>query len=270
MSTLKLWSNRIKHLFYLRLTSKQFLTAYSAKYDLRFRFSIKDGVGKDIYCKFGVYSEDYITDYLLKEIGVKDEDFIIDIGANIGWYSLTLSSAAAPTIFSFEPDALNFSLLHQNAELNNKTNIRLFNVAVSNENGTKTLFLYKDHNLGRHSLIQHQKSKKSIEVTTVKLDDVLVTEEMNTQRIKLMKLDIEGFEYMALLGATEALKRCDNLLLEFSPDLMKKIGQEPMDCIRLIQNTGFKIQRIDPSGLAEPDFEQIIRNNEQVNFFCRK
>ena len=270
MLRFRLWANRLKHLFYRAFTNKQFLTAYCEKYDLKFRFFIKDGVGKDIYYKFGVYSEDHITSYLLNTIGIHKDDFIVDIGANIGWHSLTLSSKETPTVFSFEPDPFNFNLLRQNKEINNKTNVRLFNVALSNENGTKTLYLYRDHNLGRHSLIQQQKSVKSTEVTTVRLDTLLEREGMSNRRIKLIKIDVEGFEYTAMLGATEALKRCDYLLTEFTPDMMRKINQEPMDYINLLKDVGFNIQLIDHNGLHKPDFDTIINNNQQANFFCSR
>ncbi|HVK47201.1 MAG TPA: FkbM family methyltransferase [Pseudobacter sp.] len=270
MSRFRLWGNRLKHLFYRVFTNKQFLTAYCDKYDLKFRFFIKDGVGKDIYYKFGVYSEDHITNYLLNTIGINNDDFIIDIGANIGWHSLTLSSQAKPTIFSFEPDPFNYNLLSQNRELNNKTNVRLFNVALSNENGTHTLYLYKDHNLGRHSLIQQQKSVKSTEVKTVRLDSLLEQEGMSTRRIKLIKIDVEGYEYMAMLGAKESLKRTDYLLTEFTPDMMRKINQDPADYISLLKDAGFTIRQIEEDGLHTPDFDTIIRNNQQVNFFCSR
>lgn len=270
MLRFRLWQNRLKHLFYRIFTNKKFLTAYCEKYDLKFRFFIKDGVGKDIYYKFGVYSEDHITNHLLNTIGIHNEDFIVDIGANIGWHSLTLSSKASPTVFSFEPDPFNFNLLKQNKETNNKTNVKLFNVALSNENGTKTLYLYRDHNLGRHSLIQQQKSVNSTEVTTVRLDDLLEREGMGNRRIKLIKIDVEGFEYMAMLGAKESLKRTDYLLTEFTPDMMRRIDQDPRDYINLLKDSGFKIQQIDQRGLHTPDFENIFANNQQVDFFCSR
>ncbi|MBO9636139.1 MAG: FkbM family methyltransferase [Chitinophagaceae bacterium] len=266
----RLWLNRAKHLFYRGFTNKQFLTANCEKYDLKFNFFIKDGVGKDIYYKYGVYSEDHITNYLLNTIGIRNEDFIVDIGANIGWHSMTLSSSAAPTVFSFEPDPFNFNLLSQNKEINNKTNVKLFNVALSNENGKKTLYLYKDHNLGRHSLIQQQKSVRSTEVTTVRLDNLLEKEGMDQRRIKLIKIDVEGFEYMAMLGAKESLKRTDYLLTEFTPGMMRKIDQDPKDYIDLLREAGFKIQTIDQNGLHTPDFDHILDNNQQVDFFCSR
>lgn len=262
--------NRWKHLFYRFLTNKKILTATCDKYDLKFKFFIKDGVGKDIYYKYGVYAEDHITTYLLNNLNISNDDFIIDVGANIGWHSFTLSSQAKPVIFSFEPDPFNFSLLKQNKEINNMTNVRLFNLALDNESGEKTLYLYKDHNLGRHSMIQHQKSVKSTGITTVRLDDLLKKEGMDNRRIKLIKIDIEGFEYAAMQGAKEALQRTDYLLTEFTPEMMRKIGQDPMDYIRLLEDAGFKLMQINNSGLHKPDLEQILANNQQVDLLCSR
>ncbi|MGH8579179.1 MAG: hypothetical protein ACREVK_03315, partial [Gammaproteobacteria bacterium] len=78
----------MKHLFYRFIAHKKFLVAACPKYGLKFKFFIRDGVGRDIYYKYGVYCEDFITDYLLKRLDLRDEDLVIDIGSNIGWYSL--------------------------------------------------------------------------------------------------------------------------------------------------------------------------------------
>ena len=266
----KLLSNRLKYLFYQLFTNKRILTGNTEKYNLKFMFFINDGLGKDIYYKHGVYAEDYITSYLLRTIDVQDDDFIIDIGANIGWYSLVLSHKHHPDVFSFEPDPSNFSLLKKNIELNNKTNIRLFSSAVSNNKGTSEFYIYKSFNLGRHSLIQQKNSIRSIEVQTIRLDDLLAEKNMSERSIKFIKIDIEGSEYNAMQGALKALQRCKYLLTEFTPGMMKRINQEPRDYINLLVNAGFILQVITPSGLQQVDFDQIIERNSQVNIFCHR
>jgi FkbM family methyltransferase len=270
MSKLTLRVNHVKHLLYRAFTTKKVLTAYCEKYDLRFRFFIRDGVGRDIYYKRGVYSEDFITSFLLENLDISDDDLIIDIGANIGWYSLTLSHTKRPTIFSFEPEPFNFSLVSQNVELNNRKNVKLFNMALGNEIGTQTLFIYKKYNLGRHSLIQQRNSIDKVEVPIMKLDKLLADEHMDKRPVKLIKIDIEGFEYNAMLGARECLQRCEYLLSEFTPDMMQQINQDPMDYIRLIREAGFTIYQIDEQGLSTPDFEKTIRDKEMLNLFCRR
>jgi len=270
MPRLKLVANRFKHLFFRFFTTRRVLTAHCEKYDLRFRFSINDGLGRDIYYKYGVYSEDSITTFLQQEMNIQDDDFIIDIGANLGWYSLVFSVQQRPTIYAFEPDALNFSLLKENVELNKKPNVQLFNKAVGDKAGVLTFYLYKGYNLGRHSFIQQKNSVGTVEVETVRLDDFLKEKNMDKKRIKFIKIDIEGFEYSAMQGAVECLERCDYLLTEFTPGMMKQIDQNPMDYIHLLKDNDFTIYSITDAGLSQPDFDNIINNNLQVNLFCRK
>ncbi len=265
-----LFINHLKHIFFSVFTTKKTLIAYSEKYNLRFKFHIKDGVGRDIYYKKGVYSEDYITHFLLKEIGIRDNDLIVDIGANIGWYSLVLSSGSKPQVLSFEPDPFNFSLLQDNIKLNKKDNIQPFNKAVSDQPGTMTLYLYKNYNLGRHSAIRQRNSIGSEEVETIQLDGFLENKGLGDKKIRLIKIDIEGYEFAAMSGAKAALQRTEYLMTEFSPGMMKEINHDPMAYIQLIKDSGLDPMVIDEKGLSNPDYEAIINSGIQVNLFCRR
>jgi FkbM family methyltransferase len=270
MSSAKLFGNHLKHIFYSVFTNKKTLEAYSEKYNLKFRFHIKDGLGKDIYYKKGVYAEDHITSFLLETIGIKDDDLIIDIGGNIGWYSLVLSYKNKPLVLAFEPDIFNFSLLKNNVALNKKDNIRIFNVALSNKPGKMTLYLYKKHNLGRHSFIRQRNSIGTAEVETIQLDSFLKDQGLSVRRIKLIKIDIEGYEFAAMSGAQQSLSHTDYLMTEFSPGMMKEIKQDPMEYINYIKSFGFTPMVISEAGLSKPDFDSIISNDTQVNLFCSK
>ena len=270
MSSAKLFTNHLKHIFFSVFTNKKTLVAYSEKYDLKFRFHIKDGLGKDIYYKKGVYAEDHITSFLLENIGIKDDDLIIDIGGNIGWYSLVLSYKSKPLVLAFEPDIFNFSLLKNNVALNKKDNIRIFNLALSDTPGTMTLYLYKKHNLGRHSFIRQRNSVGTAEVETIQLDSFLKKQGLADRRIKLIKIDIEGYEFAAMSGARQSLAHTEYLMTEFSPGMMKEVNHNPIDYINYIKGFGFTPWVISEKGLSAPDFEEIIRNNTQVNLFCSK
>jgi FkbM family methyltransferase len=270
MSSVKLFGNYLKHIFFSVFTNEKTLVAYSEKYNMKFRFHIKDGGGRDIYYKKGVYSEDYITSFLLEKIGINDDDLIIDIGGNIGWYSLVLSYMSKPLVLAFEPDAFNFSLLKNNVALNKKDNIRVFNLGVSDTPGKMTLHLYKKYNQGRHSFIRQRNSVGTAEVETVQLDGFLKEQGLEERKIKLIKIDIEGYELAAMSGAKHSLSQTEYLLSEFSPGMMKEINHDPMDYINHIRSFGFTPWVISELGLAKPDFDEIIRSNTQVNLFCRK
>jgi FkbM family methyltransferase len=269
-SRYRLSFNRLKHLFYRFIVHKKFLVADCPKYGLKFKFFIRDGVGRDIYYKYGVYSEDFVTDYLLKNLDLRNGDLLIDIGSNIGWYSLVLSSQARPTVLSFEPDPLNFSLLKDNIELNGRQNIRGFNLAVDKEESVKTLHLYKSYNLGRHSFIPHEKSTASVEVKTVVLDKFLQELGLEGKPVKFLKIDIEGYEYPALLGAERTLQSTAVVLSEFSPSAMKTIEQDPMDLIRYLQNLGFTPAHFEQSGLSACDFASMIQSQDVFNLLWRR
>ena len=71
-------------------------------------------------------------------------------------------------------------------------------------------------------------------------------------------------------AAKQTMQRASYLLTEFSPNMMKDIGQDPMDYINLLREAGFKLKLIDESGLSEPDFATIIRENQQVNLIGTK
>ncbi len=259
-----LFLNRIKYLFY-KLSGKKYLIVRSEPYDISMKFLLRDGSCKDIYYKQGVYSEDYINRWLVEHLNIKDDDLIIDIGANAGWYSLVLSVDQKPTILAFEPDKENYELLTGNLQMNGRTNVKTYNKAVSDHEGVLTLHLYKGYNPGRHSFIKQKNSIGTAEVPIVPLDDFLEKEGYGNRKVKLIKIDIEGYELTALKAATKLLSRTKYILAEFSPYLMRDIGQNPMDMIDLLHESGFNLKMINEYGLHKPDFQKIISENQQVN-----
>jgi len=261
--------NRFKYILH-RLSGKRYLVARSEPYNLDMKFLIRDGSLKDVYYKRGVYGEDYITRWLINNLGISNDDLIIDIGANVGWYSLVLTGNAKPTVLAFEPDKENFDLLTENIKRNNRTTVKAYNKAVSDREGTLTLHIYKGYNPGRHSFIKQKNSVGTAEVPIVPLDNFLESEGYGSRPVKFIKIDIEGYEYTALKAARKLLSRTDFILTEFSPYMMRDAGQEPIDYINLLQEAGFNLREIDEKGLHKPDFEKIISENRQVNLLGSK
>jgi FkbM family methyltransferase len=263
----RLFLNRIKHFFFRVTFFKKHLVAYSKPYDIKVKFAIADGLGRDIYYKFGYYSEDFITRFLLNNINLQKGDLVIDIGANLGWYSLVLAHNRQVEVIAFEPEPSNFALLQENIALNNCTTAKAFNKAVGDKEATLQLHLYKSYNPARHSFIKQKNSIGIVDVPVVNLDTFLLSQGDFKRSIKLLKIDIEGYEFTALQNAGESLARTQNIITEFSPDLMKASGQNPVDYINLLVNAGFILQEVDNDGLHIPDFETIINQNRQVNLW---
>ncbi|MGH8520593.1 MAG: FkbM family methyltransferase [Gammaproteobacteria bacterium] len=132
------------------------------------------------------------------------------------------------------------------------------------------MYLYKSYNLGRHSFIPHEKSTGSVEVKTVVLDKFLQEVGFGGKPVKFLKIDIEGYEYPALLGAEKTLRNTSAVLSEFSPSAMKTIEQDPMDLVRYLQNLGFTPAHFEQSGLSACDFESMIKSQNVFNLLWRR
>src|SRR5258705_2483940 len=77
----------------------------------------------------------------LPEYRLKAGDTILDIGAHIGCFTLLAASKVTEgRVFSFEPSAGTFEFLAQNVRSNNLTNVKIFRVVVSANNGTAALY----------------------------------------------------------------------------------------------------------------------------------
>lgn len=240
-----------------------FLTAHLTELDLRFRVKTEDVVGRHIY-KYHIH-EPRLTAFLMRRLTLSPGDVVIDIGANIGWYSVLLNRLAPEgvAVFSFEPDPLNFELLRRNIELNDTTRVEAIQQALAADEGIMTLYRHDSNNLGRHSLLQLQDGH-TVEVQTTTLDHFWEIRGLGERTPRFIKIDVEGYELFALRGAERVLQRCPELLCEFSPEYMRKGGIDPADLVTLLTGHGFLPHLITDAGLeptdpaALPDIDQVI------------
>ena len=107
--------------------------------------------------------EEFETE-IVKKI-IKSGDIVLDIGANIGYYTLIFAKLVGNSgkVFSFEPEPTNYELLQKNIMINEYTNVDFFRKAVSNSNQTTKLFL-DEKNKGGHTLIDKIDARTSIEI----------------------------------------------------------------------------------------------------------
>lgn len=71
------------------------------------------------------------------------------------------------------------------------------------------------------------------------LDQFLVKNDIDLTKVKFSKIDIEGYDYIALLGAFDVLGHIKFLISEFAPEHMKKGGVEPSALINLLEKKSF-------------------------------
>ena len=151
-------------------------------------------------------------------------DTFIDIGANIGYYTVVASKVVGDTgrVIAFEPDPVSFALLKRNVEENDCRNVTLLQKALSNSPGTLKLFL-NESNKGAHRIFDRSGELNFVEVEAMRLDDYL---EDHPGRVDLIKIDTEGAEGLILQGMRETLRQHQevNVLMEFAPMLLNDSG----------------------------------------------
>lgn len=129
---------------------------------------------------------------------LKNGGVFIDIGANIGLYSLTAAKLEGVSVLAFEPYLPAFKILTENIYLNSFKNIESINKAIGREAKESKLYYNElESNLGMVSEFPSEFTTQQ-SVDFVSLDDYL---EVNKRgKISYIKIDIEGGEYNALLG----------------------------------------------------------------------
>jgi len=129
---------------------------------------------------------------LMKIAGIKNVLTVVDIGANVGFFSLMCSDLfPSCKIFSVEPIKNTFNCLGKNVHGNK--NIRIFNYAISNFNGTAKMTF--DKNDSAVSMLNYESG--NIQVNAKTLDDL--TDDNNLTGIDILKIDVETFENLVLL-----------------------------------------------------------------------
>lgn len=229
----------IKYFVCRYLLRKQYLVAHAKKYSNKLKFKIEDTVGRRIY-KNGSY-ESELSDFINNYLQFNEGDVALDIGANIGWYSLLLDRKmpVGCQIYAFEPDPLNYQLLMFNIQLNGVSKVRAIKNALSNKKEIKKLYRYSNRNLGRHSLLNIN-TGDFVEVEALVLDDFLQEINIDFNKVKFAKIDIEGYEYFALSGALKVLESINCLISEFVPRYLEHGSVDPVLLINLLEGKGFK------------------------------
>ncbi len=147
--------------------------------------------------------------YLLSFIKIKNKDIkiVLDIGANIGNFSI-LSNMLYPKskIYSFEPIPQTFSILEQN--VSNLKNINIFNMAIGEKTGKQKMSFDEDSSgLSRFS-------SKGTEVEVSSLDDFIELKRISN--IDILKIDTETFESFVLKGAKKSLAKTKYICIEIT------------------------------------------------------
>lgn len=181
------------------------------------------------------------------------DDLFVDVGANVGSYSIWAAELGAEVI-AFEPAADTFSLLAENVALNGY-DVTMIQAAVGARCGTVRFTEGRD-------TVNHIDARGAIETPLVTIDSVI-----KDRIVDGMKIDVEGFEIDVLRGCEQALTehRIKLIQLEWNETSEAAVGTDRKPVADLLSMYGYRLYRPDPEGVLVP----IADLSYGSDIFCR-
>lgn len=189
----------------------------------------------------GLYEKDMVTTF--KSL-LTANSVCVDVGANEGYFSVIASRIVGPggRVVAVEPQSRVLPILDKNIKLNRADNIKVHQVVISDENGTAEIHLEPDNNTGSSGLYRTTRYRVPSEtVGMITLSALL--DQNGIDGVDLMKMDIEGGEYEAILGSREVFKsrRVRRLALELHPVILRRRGLDPSAITSFLSASGYKL-----------------------------
>jgi FkbM family methyltransferase len=198
--------------------------------------------GKGLWCSVGGLEYEPEMRDALSLLG--PGGVFVDVGANVGVYTLHAARRVGPSgkVFFFEPTMETYERTCENVRLNGFANIKGFQKAVADQEGTVDFMVCESNNsnyIGTGLL--SEESRESVEVRTVPVDtiDALAARE-NLEKADLIKIDAEGAETLVMKGAV-------NLLRKSRPSVLFESGfvGSPLSERAFLKEEGYKLYRLE-------------------------
>jgi FkbM family methyltransferase len=189
----------------------------------RFRCDLRDLVQSRIYY-FGVW-EPRLT--ALVEQRLQPGDVFVDVGANVGYFSLLAAHRVGPAgaVVAIEASPRVAAMLRSNVALSRAENVRVLNVAASDRHGTVPIYAGPPGNVGTTSLHADHGGRYETDVTAAPLTTLIEPSELG--RVRLVKIDVEGAELPILeniLEHIDAFSAQVEIVAEISPEALRDAG----------------------------------------------
>lgn len=214
----------------------------SDNWGMRFTYYPYDSENLEVVTK----KEFYKPELLAMRKLVNKGDTVVDLGANIGMFSVYLGKEIGDTgkLYAFEPVRDTYWRMMENLSLNRSNNVTTYQQAVSNKIGKAKMNIFPAgygawNTFGKPTFGKIKPvSTELVEVTTI---DTFVAKN-KLRSIDFLKIDVEGFELDVLEGAKKSLKNglVKYLSFEISEIPLKGAGRRPDDVFSFLKELGYK------------------------------
>jgi FkbM family methyltransferase len=174
---------------------------------------------------------------------LREGDIFIDVGANEGFFSIVASKAvgSAGRVIAIEPQSRLQEVLARNIRENGALNIDVLQRVISDAPGVATLSISPDMNTGSSGVFRTTRyAVPTQDVLQTTLEGLLKLLSLRT--VRLMKMDIEGFEYEAILGSRQAFRSgvVEYFALELHPTILDRRGKSEKEIVEFLNECGYR------------------------------
>lgn len=187
-------------------------------------------------------------------------DLFIDVGSNIGYLTALGAGRVGKNggVYSFEPSQREFERLKRLAALNREYDIQCFNVACGDRESELEMNISSA--FGWNTLVpnwmRNDVYEKTVKVNVVPLGDFLLKRIHLPERIKLIKIDVEGYEYYVLKGLLKLFQVArPPIVCEITPRGNAFLGIKLEAIDSLMKENGYQ-----PAYLINPRFSMDLKN----------
>ncbi|MEU7132956.1 FkbM family methyltransferase [Streptomyces sp. NPDC046261] len=222
-----------------------------AQFGARFEVLTSDLIQRYIYM-FGVW-EPHMTYWLRRQL--RPGDTFIDVGANIGYFSVLASRLVGDEgqVVAIEASPDTHQNLLRQVQLNACRNIRAVNAAVSDKRETLAFALASSHNLGANSIVPYAgRAEATFRIEARPLVEMLSPAEITNARV--IKIDVEGAEGSVVRGMVpllDQLRPDAEITIEVTPDRMAQLGDSAEELLATMRDHGFHTYRLANDYAAE-------------------
>ena len=192
----------------------------------------------------------------------------LDIGACFGYYALKIRQLCGPEaqVHAFEPFPVNHALLEEQRRLNGMADIRIHQIALSNEEGSVAFETPPASNGGVGHIAGAGAARANVvNVQCTTLDQFVARE--NLTRIDGIKLDVEGAELRVIEGGAESIRKFHPIILmELNPPCLERLGTSAAELLKRLQELGYSFFRATRSEFQP--FSGLNPGESYTNIFC--